>query len=69
MSCSVTYANCFSDGSITVTNDLTALNFQPVSNLENGLSVEFQKVHLIILGIARPSASAGYISTSLTGAA
>jgi hypothetical protein len=62
-------ANCFSDGSISFANDLTALNFQPVSNREDGLNVEFQKVHFIILGIALPSAFAGYFSMSLTGVA
>lgn len=50
-------ANCFSDGSIPITIELTDLNLQPVPNRENGLSVEFPKVHFIIPGIGLKAGS------------
>ena len=72
----VLFANCFSDGSIPVTIDLTGLGLQPILNRKDGLSVEFPKVYFIIPGIglkAGPGsgahAFAGHFSTSYTGSA
>lgn len=53
----VPFANCFSNGPVPVTIDLTGLNLQSIPTRVDGLSVEFPKVHFIFSGIGLMASS------------